>query len=298
MMYLIALVPAFAWGLIGLALAKTKAKPEEATLGSMTGFLIFSTVITIFSATFMSPALFVVGFASGFLLSLANIGQFAAMTELGVSKTVPLVAALQLILNSLLGAFLFHEWTKPMQWILGIVSIILVIAGASLTSYQEGSDKTKSKISTKGIVSVLVAGVFGGLYSVLPKAYQYFNHIEGNREFTNSLLLPQAIGGMVGALIIYAVVSKSNPLTGFKKIPVWKSTSIGFLWAIGNMCLMIASTSDLGLATAFTFSQLNLVIGGFSGIYLLHEHKTKKEFKYFLVGIILVVIGAIITALI
>ncbi|WEV60840.1 GRP family sugar transporter [Streptococcaceae bacterium ESL0729] len=303
MMYLIALIPAISWGLIGVGFAKTKATPEETTLGSMAGFLIFSTAVTLISTTNITLPIFAVGFASGFLLSLANIGQFSAMNELGVSKTVPLVAALQLILNSLLGAFIFHEWVGLVQWIFGIISIVLVIAGASMTSYQEASNKSKSnkdrsKFSKKGIASLLVAGIFGGLYSVLPKAYQFFNDINTGREFTDSLLLPQAIGGITGALLIYFFVRKENPFKALATSPVVKSLFVGFLWAIGNMCLLISSTSSLGLATAFTFSQLNLVIGGFSGIYILHESKTKKEFRHFLLGILLVVAGAVITALI
>ncbi|WEV45340.1 GRP family sugar transporter [Streptococcaceae bacterium ESL0687] len=298
MMYLIALVPAISWGLIGVGFAKSKATPEETTLGSMAGFLIFSTVVTLISTTNITLPVFAVGFASGFLLSLANIGQFSAMNELGVSKTVPLVAALQLILNSLLGAFIFHEWVGIVQWIFGIISIILVIAGASMTSYQENSSKSGSKFSKKGIASLLVAGIFGGLYSVLPKAYQFFGDINGTREFTDSLLLPQAIGGITGALLIYFFIRKGNPFKALTEVPVVKSIFVGFLWAIGNMCLLISSTSSLGLATAFTFSQLNLVIGGFSGIYILHENKTKKEFHRFLMGILLVVAGAVVTALI
>ena len=45
------------------------------------------------------------------------------------------------------------------------------------------------------------------------------------------------------------------------------------------------------------FGQMNVIISTFGGILLLHETKTKREMIYTVVGIILIVIGSILTVI-
>lgn len=110
--------------------------------------------------------------------------------------------------------------------------------------------------------------------------------------------MPQAIGGIISALLIYLILEKKNPLAEFKDPVLWKNTSVGMLWAVGNLTLLVVSTGKLGLATAYTLSQLNLVVASVEGITILKERKTPKEVRFMLVGIVAVIIGAVITSLI
>ncbi len=297
MEYLLALVPALAWGNVGIAQNKAGGKPTQATIGSMTGFLIFSLIILAFNRQLLSGMAFFAGALSGFCLALANIGQFDGMNKMGVSTAVPLVAAQQLMINTLLGAFLFHNWTTTDQWLFGILAIVLVIIGSQLTNYKE--DKSAGSAQKKsGMFGVVIAGIFGGMYAFIPNAYKYYWHVQGGSSFSYAMMLPQAIGGIIGAILLFAILEKKNPFKQFANIYIWRNTFVGVLWAVGNLCLLIVSTGKIGLATAFTFSQLNLVVASVEGILVIHEKKTHKETISLSFGNVFVIAGAVITALI
>lgn len=112
MEYIIALIPALAWGLIGIIAKKAGGKAEQQTIGSLVGFLFFAVIMHLLIRPDINRQIIFAGFISGSCLAMANFGQFDAMEELGVSRTVPLVAAGQLVLNSLVAAILFKEWTS------------------------------------------------------------------------------------------------------------------------------------------------------------------------------------------
>ncbi len=294
MEYLLALIPALAWGSIGIITAKMGGSTEQQTLGSMTGFMIFALVIYFITKPAIDVGSFIVGIISGLLLAAANFGQFDAMTELGVSRAVPLVASGQLTLNTLVGALIFGEWNSLNKWIVGSIALVVIIYGAKLTSFSEDEDGAYSR---KGLRGVLIAILGGAFYAIVPKAYQYFMHIDAGTSFTYGIMIPQAIGGLMGAFLIYYVREKKNPMLEYKSAYPWKNTTVGFAWAIGNIFMLRASMGPIGLATAFTLSQLNLVVGGVGGILILKEKKTKAEMKYFILGLGLVIVGAVTTGM-
>ena len=52
----------------------------------------------------------------------------------------------------------------------------------------------------------------------------------------------------------------------------------------------------IGITVAFIFSQLNVILSTLGGIYVLHEQKSPFEMRYTMIGLLLVVIGAVMTA--
>ena len=52
-----------------------------------------------------------------------------------------------------------------------------------------------------------------------------------------------------------------------------------------------------GVATGFTLSQMNVVIATLGSIFLLGEKKTRKEMRFVLAGLAMVVIGGIMIGL-
>lgn len=296
MEYILALIPALAWGSIGIISAKMGGSTEQQTIGSMTGFLFFAIIVSFITKPFISLAMVIVGLISGLLLALGNFGQFDGMTLLGVSTTVPLVASGQLTLNTLFGAAVFKEWTSGKQWVLGTISLLVIILGAKLTSFKENTDDENSDNLKSGLTAIAIAIFCGGMYAIVPKAYQYFMHIDGGPDFVFGLMLPQAIGGILGAFLIYYVRERKNPLKEYKSPYPWKNILTGLAWSTGSFFMLRASTGPIGLATAFTLSQLNLLVGGIGGIVILGESKTKLEMKYFLSGLFLVLTAAIITS--
>lgn len=297
MEYIIALIPAIAWGLIGIIAKKAGGKPEQQTIGSLVGFLFFAGITYLFIGPSISIQILIVGFISGSCLAMANFGQFDAMQDLGVSRTVPLVAAGQLVLNNLVAAILFKEWTSINQWFFGIIALIIIIMGAKFTSFQDSSIDYENELvyTKKGLKGVFICVVAGSLYSIVPKAYQYYFINNIKNDYVYALMLPQAIGGIVLGSIIYRLKIKKTVLKELTSKYMWRNTLTGLSWSVGNLFLLISSTSSIGLAVAFTLSQLNIIVGGLLGSLILKEEKTIKEMRFFLLGIVLVLTGAIIS---
>ena len=69
---------------------------------------------------------------------------------------------------------------------------------------------------------------------------------------------------------------------------------LGAIAAIGY----IISVRDNGVNTAFVVSQLSVVISTLGGMLFLHEKKTKKGYIYTIAGLIIILVGAILTTVI
>ena len=59
-------------------------------------------------------------------------------------------------------------------------------------------------------------------------------------------------------------------------------------------CLMLISMEKIGLAISFSLSQTGIIISTLGSIWFLGETKTKREFRYILLGCILVIVGGVL----
>ena len=134
----------------------------------------------------------------------------------------------------MLGAILFKEWSNIGQWIVGLLALGVIIVGAKLTSFSD-REEGASPYGRKGLIGVLTAVGGGGLYAVLPKSYQYFMAIDGGVDFTYGIMPAQAIGGLLGAFIIYGIKNKSLPIDELTSKYTWRNTLTGLSWSIGNL---------------------------------------------------------------
>ncbi|MDI2598530.1 GRP family sugar transporter, partial [Listeria monocytogenes] len=70
----------------------------------------------------------------------------------------------------------------------------------------------------------------------------------------------------------------------------YRNIVTGLVWGIGNLFMFMAM-AQIGQAVAYSLSQMGIVISTFGSIYLLGEHKTKREMVYVVIGSILVIVG-------
>lgn len=70
----------------------------------------------------------------------------------------------------------------------------------------------------------------------------------------------------------------------------------GLAWAFGGIAILLSEVFN-GIATATVLGQMNIVIAALGGVFLLKEHKAKKELLLIVIGIGLMVAGGIIVAL-
>lgn len=166
---LIALIPMFAWGSIGFVSNKIGGRPNQQTFGMTLGALLFAIIVWLFKQPEMTASLWIFGILGGILWSVGQNGQFQAMKYMGVSVANPLSSGAQLVGGSLVGALVFHEWTKPIQFILGLTALTLLVIGFYFSSKRDVSEQalaTHQEFS-KGFATIAYSTVGYISYAVL-----------------------------------------------------------------------------------------------------------------------------------
>lgn len=277
MAIIIALIPALAWGSIGLVSGKLGGNAYQQTLGMTIGALVFGFGTWVFMQPSITSATWLFGIISGLLWALGQGFQFRSMQQVGVSTAVPISTGMQLVANALAGALLFHEWHSGRDVTLGIIAVGILVIGAALTSRKEKLEAAAPNHMGKGIQSLLISTIGYAGYTVVYTAAGLD---------AAAVVLPQAVGMLLGAIVLsfgYEVLTKATA----------KNVATGLLWGVGNLFMLMA-TKSVGLAIAFSMSQMGIVISTFGGIFLLGEEKTRKEMVYVTVGSLLVILGGVV----
>ncbi len=174
------------------------------------------------------------------------------------------------------------EWHGNMYWI-GSASVIVLIAGAVLTSLTDKTDPNRSASENWGVgIRALILSTIGYAGYTIVVHYGNVN--------AQAVVMPQAVGMLLGALI-----------WSFKDKPwvvkaTYRNIVTGLVWSIGNLFMFMAM-AQIGQAVAYSLSQMGIVISTFGSIYLLGEHKTKREMVYVVIGSILVIVGGVALSL-
>ena len=277
---LYALVPMFAWGSIGFVSNKIGGKPNQQTLGMTLGALLFAFVVWLFVRPEMSVSLWVFGIIGGMLWSMGQNGQFRAMQYMGVSVGNPLSSGAQLVFGSLIGAIVFGEWSKPIQYTLGIIALILLVIGFYFTSKRDSDNAETNKMTDfgKGFRALTYSTVGYLSYTILFNNIMKFDAL--------AVIFPMSVGMVLGAMIFMKFRIQFEPV-------VLKNTLVGLMWGVGNIFMLLAA-AKAGLAIAFSFSQLGVVISIVGGILCLGETKTRKEMRWLTIGIACFIVGAVL----
>ncbi|WP_220741212.1 GRP family sugar transporter [Leuconostoc miyukkimchii] len=307
---LLALVPALAWGSVGLVNTKVGGTAGQQTLGMTFGALIFSLATMLFyvmpAHAYLGPEIWTVGIVSGLVWAVGTAGQFLAIKDLGVSLAIPLSTAGQIVTNALMAAAVLGDWKTGKMWAIGLVSIISVVIGATLISARDRASnsgitaETKKRSMTKGLVYLVISTMGFMIYFVLPNFLNKIHYISdaiknknNGIDYMTAIVGPQAVGQVIGAFLIVVFVLKEAD-TMFAK-PTWKNILTGLVWGVGNIFMFISAANPaVGQTVATTFSQLGIIVATFGGIYILGEKKSSYQMKLIILGTILVVVGAII----
>ncbi|WP_035051983.1 GRP family sugar transporter [Carnobacterium pleistocenium] len=276
---LIALIPALAWGSIGLVSNKLGGNSYQQTVGMAAGAAFFAIGVYFVYQPTIDLKIILVGLLSGTFWSLGQMQQFQSMRFIGVSNTLPISTGLQLIVNTLAGVLLFREWTSSRDIILGVIAIIILIFGVTFTTVTDTKEKTdSSKEQNKAGAKALLYSTIGyGLYTIT---------INASGVDALAVILPQSVGMLIGSLLFSAKQEIKSKYT-------LRNLVTGLLWATGNIFMLI-SMAKIGLAISFSLSQTGIIISTLGSIWFLGETKTKREFRYILMGCILVIVGGVL----
>lgn len=284
MVYLLALIPALGWGLMPLITGKIGGSAVNQMFGIGAGATIIGLVAYAVTQPTVSTTAFWFSVLCGALWTIGQVGQFVSFKRMGVSNTMPLSTVLQLVGNSLIGVIIFGEWHSARALTIGFVALAIVIVGALMTSVSDSnSDK---KVTASNFIFLLVTTIGYWVYSAFPKIPIVAN------ESAQGIFLPEMLGILLGS-VIYALCSGNA--SSFKQKEQYLNILGGLSWGIAAFAY-IFSVKALGVTEAFIFTQLNVIIATFGGIWILHEHKSHREMAYTIWGIVLIVVGSIATA--
>ncbi|WP_167148213.1 GRP family sugar transporter [Actinomyces sp. ZJ308] len=281
----VALVPSLLFGALSLLLGAFPTDTRRQNTAVMVGAGVVSLVCSALLGVPWSPRATVWGAACGLMWTGGQVFVLRAFRAWGVSRTMPLTTALQLLLNATLGVSLFGEWRAPGALALGSGALALIMVGAAACSWQERTGPGPTSAQRRdGLLATLASAVLYGSYPSLLRAV----HVPSAHAVG-----PMGLGLLAGAVLCALVLPRSSPLRGPRIAP---AALAGGLWAIGN-ALMLRSTAAVGVASGFTLSQLGFVLATVGGLTILGERRTGRERVVVAGGVVAAVVGLVLMGL-
>jgi len=283
----LALIPALAWGSVGLISGKLGGTAIQQTLGMTAGAVLFGIFTIVVYHPTLTGRVWISGLMSGLFWAVGQSQQFTSMKAIGISKTVPISTGLQLAGNALAGVLLFHEWKTTHMITVGTIAVVVLIAGATITSLR---DRRASAIGvTSSQPNDFSTGTRAIIFSTL--GYVMYTIIVNYANVdAKAVVFPQAIGMFAGAIIFAMYKKSAKDITA----PVsYKNVLTGLVWGVGNLFMFI-SIPHVGLAISYSLAQSGIVISTFGSIWFLGEKKTSKEMVYVVIGSVLVIAGSVL----
>lgn len=278
------LLPAIAWGVLPLIVSQLGGRPVNQIFGTAVGTLIASLVVQLIVHPAINVISFIMAMIAGAFWIIGQLGQYTGYANVGVSKTMPISTGLQLVGTSLVGVFLFGEWSTTIAKLVGGLGVLLLVIGVIMTSIQDRQEVTGSN-QRRTIVMLIVTTIGFIVFNAIPKALSASGI---------AIFLPESVGMMV-AVIVYMLVSGQGRIVAERAS--WLNIIGGLVFSVASLTYIV-SVSQNGVNTAFVVSQLSVVLSTLGGVVFLHERKSKRELVLTLSGLVLIVIGAVVTTLI
>lgn len=173
---------------------------------------------------------------------------------------MPITTAFQTIGNSLIGGWLFKEWSGVLDNLLGLGALIIILLGVFIAN---GFVKIQHKdLVAYFILFLTTVGYWG--YSGFP----HYCSAGGLMGF-----FPQAMGMMIGSSVIYLIGHKKA--IGDDRLGI-RNISSGILFG-GAASTYLVSLGLNGLVNAFALTQLNVVIATMTAMLILKEKPKKNK---------------------
>lgn len=279
------LLPAIAWGVLPLIVSQLGGRPINQIFGTAVGTLIASLVVQLIVHPAINVTSFIMAMIAGAFWIVGQLGQYTGYANVGVSKTMPISTGLQLVGTSLVGVFLFGEWSTTISKLVGGLGVLLLVIGVIMTSIQDRQEATGGGNQRRTIVMLIVTTIGFIVFNAIPKALSASGI---------AIFLPESVGMMV-AVIVYMLVRGQG--RSMAERASWLNIIGGLVFSVASLTYIV-SVSQNGVNTAFVVSQLSVVLSTLGGMIFLHERKSRRELALTLSGLVLIVIGAVVTTLI
>ncbi|MCD7033249.1 GRP family sugar transporter [Metabacillus sp. GX 13764] len=272
---LLALAGAAAWGSVLLICMRIGGNPQSQMFGISIGTILLSLCLFFYQTPLMNNVTWVLGFVSGFALAIGLYNQLISARLIGVSKSVPFIAGVQLLGAAACSVIILKEWSSLYSLALGMIAIILIIVGLVFILLWTSTTVKKERFSRAWVKMLLSALGFIGYFGIS----NVFD-IDGW-----GAMLPMALGLFAGTCML-----------AFRKKPKFADTLrnmvSGAVFSIGSLCFLF-SLSILGAGPSFSVSQVWVALSTAGGLYLLKEKSTRKQAAFLLLSSVLIVAGGV-----
>lgn len=192
MQYLWLLLPAIGWGILPLIVVKTNSKVVNQIFGTAMGTLIVSVIVMLIIHPTLPLSTFIMAAIAGAMWIVGQLGQYTAYRRIGVSTTMPISTGLQLVGTSLVGVFIFGEWSTTVARIGGFTGVALLIVGAVLTSINDHLSAGSNGNQLRTMIMLFLTTIGYVIYNAIPRALTASGI---------SIFFPESVGMVIGVLI-------------------------------------------------------------------------------------------------
>lgn len=249
-------------------------------------------------------------FIGGVVFNLANILLVVAIDIAGMAVAFPIGIGLALVIGVIVN-YIKYPIGDPVMLFIGVVLVMIAII-LDAKVYKSVS-KNASKVSTKGIVISLIAGVLMGFFFrfVADSMSGNFSTPEVGKLTPYGAFFIFSIGVFISNFVWNSIVMArpfSGPSVSYKDYfskGNLKLHSIGWLggiiWAIGMSFSLIAS-EQAGFAISYGLGQGATMVAAIWGVFVWKEFaaasiETKKYIKlmfaFFIIGLVLIIYARI-----
>lgn len=249
-------------------------------------------------------------FIGGVVFNLANILLVAAIDIAGMAVAFPIGIGLALVIGVVVN-YIKYPLGDPYMLFIGVllVAVAIILDAKVYKSISKGD----SKVSTKGIILSLAAGVLMGFFFrfVADSMSPNFSTPEVGKLTPYGAFFIFSIGVLISNFLWNSIVMAkpfSGPSVTYKEYfsrGNLKLHSIGWLggiiWAIG-MSLSLIASEQAGFAISYGLGQGATMVAAIWGVFVWKEFaeassKTKKYinlmFTFFIVGLVLIIYARI-----
>lgn len=270
--------------MLPLIVSQLGGRPINQIFGTAVGTLIASIVVQLIVHPAINVTSIIMAMIAGAFWIIGQLGQYTGYANVGVSKTMPISTGLQLVGTSLVGVFLFGEWGTTFAKLVGGLGVLLLVVGVIMTSIQDRQEAAGGN-QRRTIVMLIVTTIGFIVFNAIPKALSASGI---------AIFLPESVG-MIVAVVVYMLVSSQGRIVAERAS--WLNIIGGLVFSVASLTYIV-SVSQNGVNTAFVVSQLSVVLSTLGGMAFLHERKSRRELALTLSGLVLIVIGAVVTTLI
>ena len=284
-----AVICIMAWGSWLVPSEKVKFPNEQAK----TFFVALATTIIAFLVVLgrgelgqLSTGVAWVPVIGGLIWAVSAYCAFVGCNNIGIAKAFGIWAPLNIIVSFIWSLTLFGQFRdcSAMTWVIGLISLILMIVGVLMIIGKGGDEEEAGKSKVKGLLGAIGAGVLWGTFYI-PAAYISENSTELAQISPWASALPLAVGMLIGTSIMVAI-TRTAPKLGTPDDYV-KAMSSGALWCMGffGMLLMVAA---IGPGPGYTLASLCVAVNALWGVFYFKDPAPNtKAGKLTLIGVLI-----------